>query len=334
MKLVRLHTPSGPDGLHLVEETMPEPAPGEVLVRIRACSINYHDAMVIRGIFPTERGRIPINDGAGEVIATGQGVEDLKAGDAVISTFFPDWVNGEPESRVKTMIPGETIDGYACEYVCRPQHFFMKAPVGLSHLEAATLPCAGVTAWSALITNGNVKPGETVLVLGSGGVSLLALQFAKMAGARVIATSSSDEKLETLKALGADALINYRTNPNWGREAKDHTGGRGVDHVIEVGGPATMMQSIEACRPGGHIALIGVLTGFAGEISIPAIFSKQICISGILVGHRGQQEEMIRAVEENGLKPVIDRVFPLSEIRQAFAYYESGGHVGKVCIEV
>jgi len=201
-------------------------------------------------------------------------------------------------------------------------------------MEAATLTCAGVTAWRGLVVRGQVKPGDTVLILGTGGVSLFALQFAKAAGARVIATSSSEEKLEKLERLGADTVINYKAVPDWGKKTKDLTDGRGVDHVIEVGGPGTLTQSITACRTGGHIALIGVLTGFAAEVSIPALFSNQIRISGISIGSRADQEDMIRAITANRLKPVVDRGFLLQEIVAAFKYYESQKHFGKVCLEL
>jgi len=231
-------------------------------------------------------------------------------------------------------VPGHSVDGYARQYVCMPAHAFTKAPAGYTHVEAATLTCAGVTAWRGLVVCGRAKPGDTVLTLGTGAVSLFALQFANAAGARVIATSSSEEKLEKLKHLGADTVINYQAVPAWGQKAKDLTDGRGVDHVIEVGGPATLTQSITACRTGGHIALIGVLTGFAGEVSIPALFSNQIRVSGISIGSRADQEDMIRAITVNRLKPVIDRRFPLEEIVTAFKYYESQKHFGKVCLEL
>ena len=234
----------------------------------------------------------------------------------------------------KRDIPGDSVDGYAREYACMPAHAFTKAPAGYTPVEAATLTCAGVTAWRGLVVCGQVKPGDTVLILGTGGVSLFALQFAKAAGARVIATSSSEEKLEKLKRLGADTVINYKAVPDWGQKAKDLTDGRGVDHVIEVGGPGTLAQSITACRTGGHIALIGVLTGFAGEVAIPALFSNQIRISGISIGSRADQEDMIRAITANRLKPVIDRRFLLQEIVAAFKYYESQKHFGKVCLEL
>ena len=334
MRLVRLKAPGGLGNLKLVEEDQPNPKTGEILVRIRACSLNFHDNMVALGKKPCADGRIPLSDGAGDVIAVGDGVDGFKVGDAVVSTYWPYWLGGDATPATKTGELGDDVDGYAREYVCMPAHGFTKAPAGYTHLEAATLTCAGVTAWRGLVVNGRVKPGDTVLVLGTGAVSIFALQFAKAAGARVIATSSSEEKLQKLKELGADLLINYKVVPGWGQKAKDLTGGRGVDHVIEVGGPATFAQSVTACRMGGHIALVGVLTGFAGEVSIPALFSKQIRISGISVGSRADQEDMVRAVGAHSLKPVIDRSFPLPEIAAAFEYYGSQKHLGKVCLEL
>lgn len=332
MRLVRLKA-AGLANLELVEEENPEPAPGELLVRIRANSINFHDHMVATGAIPTAPGRIPMSDGAGEIVGLGEGVEGFQAGDQVVSTFWPYWLSGEMTSATRQDIPGDNVDGYAAEYVCMPAHAFTKAPKGLTPAESATLPCAGVTAWRGLVVSGQVKPGDTVLVLGTGGVSLFALQFAKAAGARVIATSSSEEKLDRLKRLGADEVINYKAIPDWGAETRKFTEGRGVDHVVEVGGPATLAQSVAACRTGGHIALIGVLTGFAAEISIPALFSNQIRISGISIGSRTDQEDMIRAIDANGIKPVIDRSFALEEMAAGFEYYETRRHFGKICIE-
>jgi NADPH:quinone reductase-like Zn-dependent oxidoreductase len=275
-----------------------------------------------------------MSDGAGEVIEAGDDVDEFKGGDNVVSTFYPDWLGGEITPAAKRDIPGHSVDGYAREYVCMLANAFTKAPAGYTPAEAATLTCAGVTAWRGLVVCGQVKPGDTVLILSTGSVSLFALQFAKAAGARVIATSSCEEKLVKLKRLGADIVINYKAVPDWGQTAKDLTDGRGVDHVMEVGGPGTLMQSITACRMGGHIALIGVLTGFAGEVSIPALFSNQIRINGISIGSRADQEDMIRAITANNLKPVIDRSFPLQEIAAAFNYYESQKHFGKVCLEL
>ena len=334
MKLVRLRAPGGFENLKLVEEDQPEPRPGELLVNIRACSLNFLDDMLVQGKKPGADGRIPLSDGAGEVIAVGDEVDEFKVADNVVSTFYPYWLGGEMTPATKRDIPGESVDGYAREYACMPAHAFTKAPAGYTHVEAATLTCAGVTAWRGLVVCGHVKPGDTVLIQGTGGVSLFALQFAKAAGARVIATSSSEEKLEKLKRLGADVIVNYKAVPDWGQKAKDLTDGRGVDHVMEVGGPATLTQSITACRTGGHIALIGVLTGFAAEVAIPAVFSNQIRISGISIGSRADQEDMIRAITVNRLKPVVDRSFLLQEIVAAFKHYESQKHFGKVCLEL
>jgi len=334
MRLVRLRAPGGLENLKLVEEDHPKPRTGELLVRIRANSLNFHDQMVVLGKIPCADGRIPMTDGAGEVIEVGADVSDFKTGDVIVSTFYPNWLGGEATPAAKREVPGEIIDGYAREYACMPAHAFTKAPAGYTPVEAATLTCAGVTSWRGLVVAGQVKPGDTVLILGTGGVSLFALQFAKVAGARVIATSSSEEKLAKLQRLGADNVINYKAVPEWGQKAKDLTDGRGVDHVIEVGGPATLSESITACRTGGHIALIGLLTGFTGEVSIPALFSNQIRISGISIGSRADQEDMIRAITINRLKPIIDRRFPLQEIGTAFKYYESQMHFGKVCLEL
>lgn len=329
MRVARLQAP----GVRVFHEDPPAPKAGEVLVRVRACSLNPHDDFVARGVIPAAGGRVPLSDGAGEVIACGEGVTEFRVGDAVVSTFWPHWLSGDMTAAVRRDIPGESVDGYAREFACMPAHAFTRAPRGLSHAQAATLPCAGVTAWRGLVTQGKVKPGDTVLIMGSGAVSLFALQFAKAAGARTIATSSSEEKLEKLQRLGADDVINYRATPNWGEQAKALTDGRGVDHVIEVGGPATFAQSMAACRLGGHIAVIGLLSGVAAEVNIPALFSAQLRISGISIGSRADQEDMIRALEVNRLQPVIDRSFDLDQIALAFEYFQ-GHHFGKVCIDL
>jgi len=334
MRLIRLRAPGGFENLKLSEEEYSKPRPGELLVRIRASSLNFHDDMVVMGKIPCADGRVPMSDGAGEVIAVGEEVEEFKVGDAVVSTFYPNWLKGELTPADQRAVAGDSVDGYARQYACMPAHAFTKSPAGYTPMESATLPCAGVTAWRGLVVCGHVKPGDTVLILGTGGVSLFALQFAKAAGAQVIATSSSEEKLEKLKRLGADAVINYKAVPNWGQKAKDLTDGRGVDHVVEVGGPGTLAQSITACRLGGHIALIGVLTGFTAQVSIGALLSNQIRASGISVGSRADQEDMIRAITTNSLKPIIDRSFPLEEIAAALECYEAQKHFGKVCLEL
>lgn len=334
MKVVRLKSPASVANLCPLDEEPPAPKAGEVLVRLRASSLNPHDDFVVRGIIATADGRVPLSDGAGEVLACGEGVTGLRVGDAVVSTFWPYWLSGEMTAVVRREIPGETLDGYAREYACVPAHFFTRAPAGCSFGQAATLPCAGVTAWRGLVTLGKVKPGDTVLIMGSGAVSLFALQLAKVAGARVIATSSSEPKLERLTRLGADDVINYNATPNWGDIAKKLTDGRGVDHVIEVGGPATFAQSMAACRLGGHLAVIGLLSGVMAEVNIPALFSSQLRVSGISIGSQADQEDLIRAIQMNRLEPVIDKSFGLSEIGAAFEYHRTQSHFGKIGIEI
>lgn len=335
MKAVQVKKPGGLDNLYV--STLAEPgAPGndEIKVRLRASSLNFHDYLVAVGAIPADDGRILMSDGAGEVVAVGSAVSEFKVGDAVVSTFFTDWADGDPLVAGFGSVPGDGLDGYSREVVVGKASSFTHAPSGYSHKEAATLTCAGVTAWRALVVNGNIKAGDTVLVQGTGGVSIFALQFAKACGATVIATSSSDAKLERLKALGADSLINYRTTENWGAAALALTGGRGVDHVVEVGGVGNLPQSITACRRGGHIAVIGVLTGRSGEVPIAQMMINELRIVGLTVGSRRHQQDMIRAIEANGIKPVLDKSFPLDGLADAFRYQETGKHFGKICIDI
>lgn len=310
---------------------VPSPGPGEIRIALKALSLNYHDYLVILGRLPAADGRIPMSDCAGEVVEVGEGAEMFAPGDLVISLFFPRWLDGRLEGDDFRFIPGDGMDGYARRLVTAPATAFTHAPTGYTHLEGATLPCAGVTAWRAL-AEGGIKSDDMVLVLGTGGVSIFALQFAKAAGASVIATSSSPRKLEQLKALGADHVINYREDPDWGETARKLSGG--VDHVVEVGGAGTLNQSISACRNGGHIALIGVLAGFSGPISTAKMMAKQIRLTGITVGSRRHQLDMIRATEAYAIRPVIDRAFPLESMADAFRYQESGRHFGKICVSI
>ncbi len=289
--------------------------------------------MVAIGQLKTEDGRIPMSDGAGVVTAVGEGVTAFAPGDFVVSLFFPDWQLGDATPETTRRIPGDTIDGFGREAITLPASALTKAPPGYTHAEAATLTCAGLTAWRGLVVAGGVKPGDIVLVQGSGGVSVFALQFAKAAGATVVATSSSDAKLERLKALGADILINYKQEPKWGKKAKQLTDGRGVDHVIEIGGPGTLPQSIAACRMGGHIALIGVLTGISGEVPTYMLFSSQLRVTGIMVGSAKDQLDMNRAIAANKIKPIIDSSFPLEAIGDAYRHQASQAHFGKICLE-
>jgi NADPH:quinone reductase-like Zn-dependent oxidoreductase len=329
-----LHSPGGLDRLELVDMPEPgDPGPDEVRVRLHASSLNYHDYGVVSGRMPTQDGRIPMSDGAGVIEAVGEAVTEFAVGDHVVSCFFPGWLEGPPMVIDFSTTPGDGVDGYAREAVVRPATWFTRAPKGFSHAEAATLTTAGLTAWRALVVNGGLKAGDVVLVLGTGGVSIFALQLAKLMGATVIATSSSNEKLERVRTLGADHTINYRQHEDWGKRARGWTGGRGVDHVVEVGGPGTLGQSIAAVRVGGHISLIGVLTGRAGEVPTGALMAKQARLQGLIVGNRSQQMDFVRAIEATGLRPVIDRSFGLAEIADAFRHEEAGAHFGKLCLE-
>ena len=331
MRVAAVKAPGGLDKIVIEERATPRPGPGEILVRVRASSLNFHDFAVAAGMIPVPDGRIPMSDGAGEVAAVGAGVSTWKVGDQVLSAFFPNWPAGGPSLSHLTGVPGDHVDGFAAEYVVMPATAFTRLPKGWSMTEAATLPCAALTAWRALMVEARIKPGDVVLTQGTGGVSIFAVQLAKAAGATVVATSSSAEKLARLKALGADHLINYKENPNWGDEAAALTGG--VHAVVEIGGPGTMGQSIQACRIGGHISLIGVLTGWSGDIPTAVAMSKNVTIKGITVGSIQEQDDMIAAIEANGLKPVIDSVFPLEGIAAAFSHQISQKHFGKICLE-
>ncbi len=335
MKGIHIEAARGLDGLRLVDLPDPgAPGPGEIRVRVHASSLNFHDYAVCAFGNPRFDGRIPLADGAGVVEAAGEGVSEFAVGDTVVSTFFPTWLDGPPFIADFSTTPGDGVDGYAREVVVRPATWFTHAPKGWSPVEAATLTTAGVTAWRALVADGGLKAGDSVLVLGTGGVSIVALQIAKAMGATVIATSSSDEKLERVRAFGADHVINYKAEPEWGDRARALTGGRGVDHVIEVGGPGTLPQSIAAARIGGHIALIGVLTGRSGEVPTALMMAKQVRLQGLIVGSRRHQADFVRWLEATSLRPVIDRTFPLTQLGDAFRYEESGAHVGKIAVEI
>jgi len=334
IKTIHVQPGGGFDRVTLGVTEASAPKRGEIAVRIHASSLNYHDYGVVSGAMAPVEPRIPMSDGAGVVIAVGEGVTEFAVDDHVVSTFFPTWLDGESETEGFSTVPGDGVDGFAREQVTMSATGFTHAPKNYSHAEAATLATAGLTAWRALMADGALKAGETVLIQGAGGVSLFALQFARMAGATVIATSSSDDKLARLEALGAEHLINYRKDSNWGVTVRKLTGGRGVDHVIEVGGASTLQQSMIAARVGGHIAVIGVLTGVAGTISLGLAVARQLRLQALLVGSRRQQTEMIRAIEANGMRPIIDRHFPLEDIVEAFRYQESHQHFGKICLDI
>lgn len=336
MTIKTIHIPAGGGFDNVTVETSQpvDPGPGEITVRLRASSLNFHDYVVVKGIIGPKERRIPMSDGAGEVIAVGEGVEEFAVGDHVVSTFFPDWLDGEAQVEGFGRVPGDGIDGYAREQVTAPATAFTRAPRGWSHAEVATLTTAGLTAWRALFVDGMLKPGNTVLVQGTGGVSIFALQMAKLAGARVIATSSSDAKLERLRELGADEVINYRQDPEWGMTARRLTDGRGVDHVLDVGGPDTLAQSMLAARVGGHVALIGVLSGVDGQLPLGLALGRQLRLQALIVGSRRHQQDMVRALEASTLRPVIDRHFALDDIVAAFQHQESGAHFGKIVLDI
>ncbi len=332
MKAYEIVSPEGIDALHLAERPEPRPGPGQVLVRLRANAINYRDLLNI--LNPPDRGiaypRIPNSDGAGEVLETGAGVTRFKPGDRVAGAFFQRWTDGGITAEAMASALGGPIDGLLAEQAVLEQDGLVPVPEHLSYEEAATLPCAALTAWHILVEMGRMKAGDTVLILGTGGVSIFALQFTRLQGARAIVTSSSDEKLARATEQGAWRTINYRSNPDWGQAVLELTGGRGVDIVAEVGGAGTLQKSIEAIRVGGRIGLVGVLTG--GEINPSRVMSKSIRLQGIYVGSRAMFENMNRAITATELKPVIHKTFAFAEARAAYHHMQAAGHFGKIVV--
>tara|TARA_B100000686_G_scaffold319925_1_gene371054 strand:+ start:454 stop:1467 length:1014 start_codon:yes stop_codon:yes gene_type:complete len=334
MKQFRLNDPEGINSLELVERDEPKPASHEVLVRVHATSLNYRDLMVVEGRYARGASKpdlVPLSDGAGEVVTVGDGVSRFKVGDRVAAIFMQRWIGGAITPDAQASALGGAIDGMLSEYVVLHEEGLVPVPNHLSYAEAATLPCAAVTAWHALVTQGHLSAGETVLVLGSGGVSVFALQFAKLFGANVIATSSSDDKLLRLQALGASGLINYTNTPDWNTAVLDLTGGTGADHIVEVGGAGTLTRSLACVRVDGFVYVIGLLSG-AAEIDPMPILRRMVTVQGVYVGSREMYEAMNRAIEAHQLCPVIDRSFPLEDTREAFAYFKSQAHFGKVVI--
>jgi NADPH:quinone reductase-like Zn-dependent oxidoreductase len=303
---------------------------------MRAASLNYRDLRMVEGSYNPRQALplVPASDGVGEVVALGAGVTRVAVGDRVCPIFARDWIAGEPaRDRIKSTLGGP-FDGTLAELVVMRAESLVHVPAHLSDEQAACLPCAGVTAYNALIAQGGVGPGDVVLTQGTGGVSIFALQIGKLVGARVIVTSSSDDKLARARQLGADEVINYRTHPEWSKLARDFTNGRGVDHVIEVGGAGTLAQSLRAVRPGGTISVIGVLSGTSTEIALLPVLMQNLRLQGVFVGHREHFEALCRAVAQGRLEPVVDRIFPLSDARLAFDHLASGAHFGKVCIAI
>lgn len=336
MKVYEIRESFGLDHLQVAERPDPTPDHGEVVLRMRAVSLNYRDILTVTGLYNPRQPLplVPCSDGVGEVVAVGEGVTRVQVGDRVATLFSQGWIAGPPTVDKLRATLGGPLDGALAEMMVLGEEGVIHVPEYLSDVEGATLPCAGLTAWTALVEQGSVGAGDTILVQGTGGVSVFALQFADMLGARVIVTSSKDAKLERARALGAWRGINYVDDEKWGKTARAVTDGIGVDHVVEVGGAATLEQSLQAVRVGGEISVIGVLSGVASEINILPILMKNVRLQGILVGSREGFGAMNRALAVHQMQPVVDRVFPFTEAREAFEFMSSGAHFGKVCIAI
>lgn len=336
MRAYRFESFESLDALRAFDAPDPAPARGEVLVRVRAVALNYRDIAILRGRYPRKcrPGLIPTSDAAGEIVALGDGVEAFKVGDRVVNAFHPRWFGGEMPATIQRDSYGAESDGWLCDLKAVSQEAVVRAPDGLSDVEASTLVCSGVTAWSALQGPTPIRAGRSVLTQGSGGVSIFALQLARALGARVIATTSSEGKAERLKALGAADVVNYRADPDWGRTVRRLTEGRGVDVVVEVGGAGTLAQSLRAVALGGEIASIGYLSAETPGVDFLQLKRSGALFRNIAVGDRAALSELVRLVAAVGLRPVVDRTFAFADARAAFAHLESGAHLGKVVIEV
>jgi len=335
MKAYQVQSTTGIDGLQAIELPEPHAGPGEVLVRVRACSLNYRDLGILRGGYHRNDRRpvIPVSDMAGEIIELGLGVGSWKVGDRVTASFLRDWLDGEPTDATLRTGFGGGIDGFLREKVALPTHCLLSIPAALTHEQAATLPCAGVTTWHAF-ERARTSAGQTLLLLGTGGVSMFALQLGKALGCRCIVTSSSDVKLERARQLGADCTINYKTNTEWHGLVREFTDGRGVDQVVEVGGAGTLARSLAATKVGGTISLIGVLANTEQQPSVFPAALDCITIHGVYVGSRAMHQDLLSAVVEHRIEPVIDRIFPFSAVREAYGYFASQAHVGKVVLKI
>jgi NADPH:quinone reductase-like Zn-dependent oxidoreductase len=336
MRAFQIQQSFGFENLRLAELPDPSPGPGQILLRMRAASLNFRDILTVNGLYNPKQPLplVPCSDGVGEVVDVGPGVSRWKAGDRVATLFSQGWMAGEATVDQLRATLGGPLEGTLSEMMVLSEEGVVSVPEHLTDTEAATLPCAALTAWSALVERGDVTAGSTVLVQGTGGVSIFALQFAQLLGARVIVTSSNNDKLVKARKLGAWQEINYLDDPGWGKTARALTGGEGVDHVVEVGGAETLAQSLRAVRVGGHISVIGVLSGVATQINITSLLMQGVRLQGILVGSREGFERMNRAIALHELRPVVDRVFPFEETRDAFEYMASGAHFGKVCIAI
>lgn len=326
----------GIDKLSTVDREQPKPAAGQVLVRMTAASLNYRDLMVVRGHYNPRMAlpMVPLSDGAGVVEAVGSDVTGLRVGDRVTSCFFADWVEGSITPEAAASALGGYAQGLLQEFRLFDEHSVVKTPESLSDLEAATLPCAGVTAWHALFEHTPPQPGQSVLIQGTGGVSVFALQLAAIAGLRTIVTSSSDAKLDRVRSMGASETINYKSQPEWEKAARELTGGRGVDHVVEVGGSDTISRSLRAVRMGGTVSVIGVLSGVEPTVRPTDLLMNSLRVQGIYVGSRAMLLRLMKAIETHRIKPVIDKIFPWTEYSEALRYMESQGHFGKICVQL
>lgn len=336
MKAVTIEGGFGLEHVQQVERDPPSPGRNEVLVQVHAASLNYRDLLTVRGLYnPKQRlPLVPCSDGAGVVVAVGDGVTKWRVGDRVMASFAQGWISGEPTREKLSTTLGGPLDGMLTELRALHEEGLVRVPEHLDWAQAATLPCAALTAWRALFDHGGLQPGQWVLVQGTGGVSVFALQFAKAAGARVIATTSAERKAERLRAMGVDCVINYRDTPSWSKVAREATGGRGVDVVVEVGGAGTLEQSLRAVKVGGRVSLIGVLAGGAGELSLLPVLMQDVRVQGVIVGSREHFEQMCRGVEATKLIPVIDRSFSLDQTVEAMQHMAAGAHFGKVVIQV
>lgn len=336
MKVFEIQESFGMDNLRPAERPDPTPGPGQVCVDVQAVSLNYRDLLMVRGHYNARQPLplVPCSDGVGVVSAVGEGVQSVSVGDRVAGAFSQTWIAGPPTAAKLRGTLGGPLDGTLAEKVILEADGAVRVPDYLSDVEAATLPCAALTAWSALVEQGRVTAGQTVLVQGTGGVSVFALQIARTLGARVIATSSSDSKLEQLREMGAWQTVNYAEDGKWAKTVRTMTGGAGVDHIVEVGGAGTLAQSLKAVSVGGTITVIGVLSGIASELNIIPILMQHVRLQGILVGSREGFDRMNLAFASHKLRPVVDRVFPFEQAREAFDYMASGAHFGKVCIRV
>ncbi len=335
MRVFQIEGDWGMDHLKLSTRPEPKAGPGQVVVKMKASSLNYRDLVVPNRGYGSHTGTlplIPVSDGAGVVAEIGPGVRRVAVGDRVCPTYFQRWVSGEPDLERLTQSLGGPIDGTMTDCMCLSEEGVSKLPAHVSDIEAATLPCAALTAWSALVTCTNTQPGDRVLVQGCGGVALFAVAFAKMLGAHVTVISSSDERIARVKAMGADAAVNYRTTPEWAKATRDITAGRGYDLILELGGEKTLPQSLRCIRPGGTVAMIGILSGSAMATSLGLIITRQVRLQGVTVGHRDGFEAMLRAIDQHQIKPVVDRVFAFAELKEAMAYLQSGAQFGKVCL--